>query len=64
VPFVPDTFSLSWGEDWLVLAKSEMVPTETAIAALRTFFEEIAAANGGEYDGWEAEVHGKKDQAD
>lgn len=48
------------GVNWLVLAKSQMVPTEAGLSALRTFFEDITASNGGEYDGWEAEVQGKK----
>src|SRR4051812_40831092 len=48
------------GVNWLVLAKSQIVPTEAGFSALRTFFEEITAANDGEYDGWEAEVQGKK----
>lgn len=44
------------GVNWLVLARIELVPTEAAIAAARSFLEEIAIANHGEYDGWEAEV--------
>lgn len=48
------------GVNWLVLAKSQMVPTEQSIADVRAMLEQIAEKNGGEYDGWEAEVQ-KKD---
>jgi hypothetical protein len=44
------------GTNWLVLAKLRMMPTETDIARTRSFFEQMAKENGGEYDGWEAEV--------
>jgi hypothetical protein len=43
--------------NWLALARSRVVPTDEVIAELRRTFEEIANENGGEYDGWEAEVH-------
>ena len=43
--------------NWLVLARHEIVPSEELIAATRQVMESLAARNGGEYDGWEAEVH-------
>lgn len=43
-------------EDWLVLARHEIVPTETAIIATRAQLTELAERFGGNYDGWEAEV--------
>jgi hypothetical protein len=46
------------GDAWLVLVKSQIIPTESRIAELRAMFEQIAADNGGEYDGWEAETTG------
>ena len=42
--------------NWLVLAEHHIVPTLDAIAAVRAAFAQIAAAHGGEYDGWEATV--------
>src|SRR6185312_1813071 len=42
------------GINWLVLAKSEIVPTEEKIAELRSSLEGLAAEYRGEYDGWEA----------
>ena len=44
------------GINWLVLARNQMVPTEAEIGQKRQLLEEIAEENGGEYDGWEAEV--------
>jgi len=44
------------GVNWLLLAKTRAVPTESAIAEMSAFLERIAERNGGEYDGWEAEV--------
>jgi hypothetical protein len=48
------------GINWLVLAKDRMVPTEAGIGEMRALLEEIAEKNGGEYDGWEAEVQKKE----
>jgi len=47
------------GVNRLVLAKSQMMPTEQNIAEARAMLEQIAEKNGGEYDGWEAEVQKK-----
>lgn len=44
------------GTNWLVLAKNQMMPTEVKVAEMRAFLEQIAKENGGEYDGWDAEV--------
>lgn len=39
---------------WSVRAESTRVVDFTNVAGFRAFFARIAAANGGEYDGWEA----------
>lgn len=44
------------GINWLVLAKSKIVPTEEKIAELRSSLEGLATEYRGEYDGWEAQV--------
>jgi regulator of ribonuclease activity B len=44
------------GENWLVLARHEVVPSEETIAAARQMMEELTNSRGAEYDGWEAEV--------
>ena len=41
---------------WLCLVSSTVVPTEEAIRAASTRLRAVAAAHGGEYDGWEAAV--------
>jgi hypothetical protein len=43
---------------WLCRATIEMVPELGAIHQLRDRFTALAAAHGGEYDGWEAAVTG------
>ena len=40
------------GPGWLVLATKSMIPTESALVAIRTQFTALAAAENGEYDGW------------
>jgi len=44
------------GEKWLCKANKTMVPELKALQKIRKDFTAIAAANGGEYDGWGAEV--------
>jgi hypothetical protein len=44
------------GVNWLVLARHRIVPTEAAIAAARRIMEDLTHPQGGEYDGWEAEI--------
>lgn len=44
------------GTDWLVLAKKQVVPTQTAMERLSAELEVIAASEKGEYDGWETMV--------
>jgi len=44
------------GRKWLCLAKKKLVPATDNLADHGRFFEEIAAALGGEFDGWEAQV--------
>ncbi|MGD2217857.1 MAG: ribonuclease E inhibitor RraB [Gemmatimonadales bacterium] len=42
--------------NWLVLAKTTMVPEHRLLLELRSRFEALADSLGGEYDGWEAMV--------
>ena len=44
------------GENWLLLARQDMVPSEEKIAAIRKMMEDLSESFGGEYDGWEAEL--------
>ena len=44
------------GVNWLVLAKHQVVPSESVMAAARQIMEGLTAPLNGEYDGWEAEV--------
>lgn len=44
------------GVNWLVLAKHQIVPSESEMAAARQLMERLTAPLNGEYDGWEAEV--------
>lgn len=46
----------TYDSTWSVTAITHIVPTEPAIAKLRSLLEQVAEENGGEYDGWEAEV--------
>jgi hypothetical protein len=39
---------------WLMEARIHTVVDETTVSSTRAKFEQIAAAGGGEYDGWEA----------
>ena len=41
---------------WLALATAEVVVDESTVDSTRGRFEQIAAAHGGDYDGWEAAV--------
>lgn len=41
---------------WLCLVTGTIVPSETAIRQASTRLQAVAAAHGGEYDGWEAAV--------
>jgi Regulator of ribonuclease activity B len=47
----PPTQSL---EEWSVRVDGHRVVGADTVAAFRAQFEQIAAAHGGEYDGWEA----------
>ena len=44
------------GKSWLCFVSGQMVPSEAAIRAASVRLQAIAAAHGGEYDGWEAAV--------
>jgi Regulator of ribonuclease activity B len=44
------------GGGWLCLAQGQLVPTLEVVKRYRSQFEALAAAEGGEYDGWEAAV--------
>jgi Regulator of ribonuclease activity B len=46
----------TYEQNWLLRVSTSIVPTESSIAELRAIMERAASANGGEYDGWEAEV--------
>jgi len=41
---------------WLCLVTGSMVPSESAIRQESTRLQAVAAAHGGDYDGWEAAV--------
>ena len=41
-------------EQWLVRSEATRVVDDSTVPAYRQWFEQIAAAHGGEYDGWEA----------
>ncbi len=49
------------GENWLVLARHEIVPTEARLEEIQSFLESLATQGGGEYDGREVEVHEGED---
>ena len=58
---VPDGFSVrtspaALGAGWLALASKTLLPTTSAMAAVRKRLESVATSEGGEYDGWEAPV--------
>lgn len=44
------------GENWLVLARHDAVPTEELIETTRMMIEALMDEVGGEYDGWEVEM--------
>jgi len=44
------------GEGWLSLVKHTIIPTSEAITSVREHLSELAAAHGGEYDGWEVRI--------
>ena len=44
------------GKSWLCFVSGTMVPTELAIRAASTRLQAVAAALGGDYDGWEAAI--------
>lgn len=44
------------GQNWLVLARHAIIPSEATIGAAREIMEKLAKIGGGEYDGWEAET--------
>ena len=53
-----DSTSVEASEDsqWLVLANRQLVPTDSALAKIRSDLTALASAQGGEYDGWESMV--------
>lgn len=44
------------GARWLVLAGKDLVPLERTLLDIRREFSTIAAAEGGDYDGWGSTV--------
>lgn len=49
---------------WCVTVHTILVPEESAIAELRRIFTMIAEENGGEYDGWEADLRTEEQKAE
>jgi hypothetical protein len=43
------------GPGWLALASKTLVPSPAALASIRQRLTKVAATEGGEYDGWEAQ---------
>ena len=44
------------GDGWLCLASVTIVPKTAPLSEIGDFFDQLAAALGGEFDGWEASV--------
>jgi hypothetical protein len=44
------------GKRWLIVASKTMVPARADLADQGRFFEEVAQAVGGDFDGWESKV--------
>jgi hypothetical protein len=56
VGFIADVHHAPKGSDWSCVLKKAMVLTPDTLRQLRREFTEVAAAHGGEYEGWGAEV--------
>lgn len=54
--FQVDVRPAAMGPGWLALASRTLVPTSAALAAIRRLLTKVASKEGGEYDGWEAQV--------
>jgi hypothetical protein len=44
------------GKRWLIVASKTLVPATADLAENGRFFEQIAEAVGGDFDGWEAQA--------
>ena len=44
------------GSGWLCLARKTIIPEKADLADHARFLEQVAAALGGEFDGWETET--------
>lgn len=55
--FLVDTRLGADGMNRLILARHHVVPSQSVIATARQLMHSLAATVGGEYDGWEADVH-------
>ena len=44
------------GSGWLCLARKTIIPEQADLSDHARFLEQVAAAVGGEFDGWEAEI--------
>jgi hypothetical protein len=44
------------GPDWVIHGNKTMIPSEAELQKLRRMFDEIAATQNGDYDGWGTEV--------
>ena len=49
-------------DHWLCLAKRDIKPTKDRLLELKNFFERLATAKNGNYDGWRTTV--EEDEAD
>jgi regulator of RNase E activity RraB len=54
--FEVDVRAAAQGPAWLCLATKHMVPKLADLQKIRRQFNSIAAAQGGEYDGWGTEI--------
>ena len=54
--FHVDVRTAALGPGWLALASKTLAPTTTALARIRQLLSKLATEEGGEYDGWEAQV--------
>lgn len=51
-----------YGDRWLCLATKKIHMTSGRLMDLRSWMEDLAERNGGEYDGWETMIELEQDQ--
>ena len=54
--FQVDVPTAAIGPGWLALASKTLVPSSQALTRIRQLLSKLASVEGGEYDGWEAQV--------